>query len=70
MEKRILILQYAVKNKWKVGGFCSTHGHGVRVGYNSGNCADKNDGHDVNAKHSNPVGPGKDFNKGWDAWLL
>ena len=30
-ENRILILQAAVKNKWKVGGLCLTHGHGVRA---------------------------------------
>ena len=64
MEKRILTLQSSVKNKWKVGGFCSTHGHGVRAGYESGNCADKKDVHDVNTTHTNPVGPVKDFNKG------
>ena len=27
IENRILTLQAAVKNKWMVGGFCSTHGH-------------------------------------------
>ena len=75
MEKRILILQSAVKNKWKFGGFCSTQGHGVRAGHENGNCADKKDvgkagGHDVNSNHANPSGPGKDSNKGWDAWLL
>ena len=70
-EKRILILQYAVKNKWKVRGFFSTHSHGVRAGHNNGNCSDKKDGgQDVNATRIKPVGPGKDFNKGWDAWLL
>ena len=70
-EKRILILQYAVKNKWKVRGFCSTHCHGVCAGHNSGNCADKKDGgHDFNTTRTKSVGPGKDFNKGWDAWLL
>ena len=36
-EKRILILQAAVKNKWKVGGFCSTHSHGARTGHRSSN---------------------------------
>ena len=75
MEKRILILQSAVNNKWKVGGFCSTHGHGVCAGHDSGNCSDKmnvwkSGGHNVNATRSNPVGPGKDMNKGWDACLL
>ena len=54
MEKRILILQSSVNNKWKVGGFCSTHGYGVHSGHDSGNCADKKDGHDVNTTCSNP----------------
>ena len=49
MEKWILTLQSAVKNKWKVGGFCSTYGHGIRAGHGSGNCADKKDGHDFNS---------------------
>ena len=75
VKKRTLILQSAVKNNWKVGGFYSTYGHGVRTGHDSGNCADKKDigkagGHDINATRANPVGLGKDFNKGWDAWLL
>ena len=74
-EKRILILQSAVKNKWKVEGFCSTHSHDVYVGHDSSNCAYKKDvgkagSHNVNATRANPVGPGKDFNKVWDAWLL
>ena len=75
MEKWILILQSSVNNKWKVGGFCSTHGHGAHAVHDSGNCADKKyvgntGGHDVNATRPNPLGPGKDFKKGWDAWLL
>ena len=36
-ENRIIILQAAVKNKWKVRGFCSTLGHGVRAGHSSSN---------------------------------
>ena len=47
-EKRILILQADINNKWKVGGFCSTHGHGVHAGHISTNCNDKSIGH-VNA---------------------
>ena len=48
------------------------HGHGVHAGHDSGNCTDKKDVgkavcHDVNATRANPVGPGKEFNKGWDA---
>ena len=69
-EKRIITLQSAVKNKWKVGGFCSTHGHGVREGHDSRNCSSNKDDHGVKATRANSVGPGKDFNKGWDALLL
>ena len=36
-EKRIIILQADVKNKWKVRGFFSTHGHGVRYRHRSSN---------------------------------
>ena len=75
IEKRVLILKSAVKNKWKVGRFCSTHGHGVSASHDSGNCTEnknlgKYGGHDVNATRANPVGLGKDTNKGWDTWLL
>ena len=75
LEKRILNLQLDVKNNWKVGGFCSTYGHSVRAGHDSGNCAEKKDvgkasGQNVNATSANPVGTGMDFNKGWDAWSL
>ena len=66
--KIILTLKSAVKDKWKVGGFCSTHGHSICAGHDSGNFSNNNDGHDVTSTRSNPVGTGKDFNKGWDAW--
>ena len=70
LEKRILTLQSGVKNKRKVGGFCSTYGHDVCAGNISSNCDDKKDGRNVNETCANHVGPGKDFNKVWDAWLL
>ena len=63
-EKRILILQAAIKNKWKVGVFCSTHGHGFRSGHSSTNCNDKNNGHVYAVTRSSPVAPGKEINKG------
>ena len=69
-EKRILILQAAVKNKWKVGGFCSTHGHGVRSGHSSNNCNDKKNGHVNATTRASPAGPGRDINKEWDDWLM
>ena len=70
MEKSILILQAAVKNKWKVGGFCSMHGHGVRSGHIRTNCNDKKNGHVNAATRSSSAGPGKEINKGWDNWLM
>ena len=48
-EERILIRQAVVKNKWKVGGFCLTHSHGVRAGHSSSNCNNKQDVHDTSA---------------------
>ena len=58
MEKRILIFQAAVKNTWKVGGYCSTHGHGVRAGHSSDNNNNKKADHVDTATRMNPVGPG------------
>ena len=58
-EKRIIIFQAAVKNKWKVRGFCSTHGHGIRSGHSSTNCNDKKTGHVNATTRSSPAGPGR-----------
>ena len=69
-KKRILILQAAVKNKWKVGVFCSMHGHSVRSGHSITNCKDKNNGHFYATTRSSPAGLGKEINKGWDEWLM
>ena len=69
-EKRSLILQAAGKNKWKVGEFCSTHGHGVRFGHSSNNCNDKKNGHVNAATRASPAGLGKDIKKGWYDWLM
>ena len=44
-EKRILIIQAAVKNNCKVGGFCSTHGRGVRARHSRSSCNDKREVH-------------------------
>ena len=63
-------LQAAVKNKWKVGGFCSTHGHGVRAKHSSSNCNDKREGHVTTATRASPAGQGKNINKGWDDWFF
>ena len=69
-EKRIMILQATIKNKWKVGGLCSTHGHGVRSGHSSSNCNEKKNVHVNAAIRTSPAGPGKYINKGWDDWLM
>ena len=69
-EKRIIILQAAVKNKWKVRGFCSTHVHGVRAGHSRSNCNNKREGHVTAATRASPAGTGGNINKGWDDWLF
>ena len=75
LEKKIKFLQSAFKNKWVVGGFFSTHRHGISAGHNSVECAGKRNkgkpvSHNNSATSTNPVRPGKDRNKGWDDWLL
>ena len=45
LKKRIKTLKAAIKNNWKVGGFCSTHGHGIRVGHDNKTCSTKGAGH-------------------------
>ena len=70
IEKKILILQAAVKNKWRVGGFCSTHGHGIRARHSSSNCNNKREGHVTTATQESPAGPGKNINKVWGNWLF
>ena len=69
LEQRIHTLKAAIKNKWVVGGFCSTHGHGVAVGHDSKTCGTKDVGHVDAATRKKPSGPGKEKNQGWDAWL-
>jgi hypothetical protein len=74
-KERILVIQAAVKNGWKLGDFCLTYDHGAGADHDSKTCNGKRNmgkpgGHDVTAIFTNPVGPGKDTNKGWDAWLL
>jgi hypothetical protein len=69
LERRIRTLEAAIKNKWSVGGFCSTHGHGVSAGHDSKTCGTKGTGHVDSATRQIPAGPGKDKNKGWDTWI-
>ena len=75
LEKEIKLLQAAYKNKWVVGGICSTQGHGFGAGHKSVDFAGKRNkgktvSHNNSATHSNPDRPSKDHNKGWDDWLL
>ena len=62
----IKTLQAAVKNRWGVGGFCSTHGWGVRIHQTSGSCKKKGSGQIDTATRNKPAGPGATKNKGWD----
>ena len=43
--RTIKTLQAAVKNRWDVGGFCSTHGWGVGLHHTSGSCKKRGPGH-------------------------
>ena len=45
LERCIRTLKALIKNKWKVGSFCSTHGHGVSAGHGSKICGTKGAGH-------------------------
>ena len=69
LERWIKTLKATAKNSWSVGGFCSTHGHGVSAGHDSKTCRTKGAGHVDSAIQKNPAGIVKDKNKGWDAWL-
>ena len=69
LKCRIRTLKAGIKNKWEVGGICSTHGHGVSAGHNSKTCRIKGAGHVDSTTRKNPAGVGKEKNKGWDAWL-
>ena len=70
LHRQISLLQAAVKHKWVVGGFCSSHGHGVSSDHDSAKCRGQRQGHDPTANRARPVGPGAKRNKGWDDWIL
>ena len=67
-QQTIRLLQSAVKNRWIVGGFCSSHGWGVSHQHSSSTCKNKMAGHVDTVTCSNPAGPGKTKNQGWDAF--
>ena len=67
-QQTIRLLQSAVKNRWIVGGFCSSHGWGVSYQHTSATCKNKIAGHIDTATRSNPAGPRKTKNQGWDAF--
>ena len=67
-QNTIKLLQSAIKNRWTVGGFCSSHGWGVAFRHSSATCNNKLPGHDDTATRANPAGPGKTKNKGWDSF--
>ena len=74
---RINQLQAAIRCGWITGAsskFCSTHGWGLGPGHDSMSCINKTregapGGHVNAATLSNPVGPGKNKNKGWDDFV-
>ena len=63
-QQTIRLLQSAVQNRWIVGGFCSSHGWGVRYQHTSAACKNKLAGHIDLATRANPSGPGKTKNQG------
>ena len=67
-QHTIRLLQSAVKNRWIVGGFCSSHGWGVNYQHSSATCNNKLADHNDTATRANPPGPGKTKNKGWDSF--
>ena len=67
-QQTIRLLQSAVKNRWIVGGFCYSHDWGVSHQHSSGTCNNKMAGHVDTATRSNPAGPVKTKNQGWDAF--
>ena len=74
---RINQLQAAICGSWITGPaskFCSKHGWGLVPGHDSMSCKNKTKegepgGHVNTATRSNPVGPGKNKNKGWDDFV-
>ena len=65
-QQTIRLLQAAVKNRWIVGGFCSSHGWRVGHLHSSSTCKNNMDKHMDTATQSNPAGPGATRNQGWD----
>ena len=68
-------LMLAIKRKWVLGGFCSTHGHSLGPGHISKICnnktkEDKTGGHNNSATCAHPSGSGRNKNKYWDNVLL
>ena len=52
-QQTIRLLQAAIKNRWIVGGFCSSHGWGLGHLHSSSTCKNKMAGHMDTATHSN-----------------
>ena len=67
-QHTIRLLQSAVKNRWIVGGFCSSYCWGVSYQHSSATCNNKLAGHNDTATRANLSGPGKKNNKGWDSF--
>ena len=65
-QKTIKLLQAAMKNRWSIGGFCSSHGWGVAYLHSSISCKNKSPWHMDTATRANTAGPGATRNQGWD----
>ena len=63
-KNSVFQLRHALKSKWVVGAYCSTHGWGTS--HNSPDCPKKGQGHVNTATPANPSRPGIICNKAWD----
>ena len=65
-QQTIKLLQAAIKNRWIVGDFYSSHGWGVGHLHSSSTCNNNMTGHVDTATRKNPAGPGATRNQDWD----
>ena len=52
-----------IKPAWDKVGYCSSHGHKVKVGHNGSTCTSRKAGHQAGATRNNTMG-GSTFNAG------
>ena len=67
-QQTIRLLQTAIKNRWTVGGFCSSHRWVLSYLHSSSTCKNNMVGHVDTATRSKSAGPSATRNQGWDAF--